>query len=279
MCLNTLIKNRCTPTLSVNKFALLGRRGNTSQASKAIKFWEFISVQEAANGRQLLMDGKPMRTPAGNNLLIPYEKPAVLAELIAQEWRSLHSLKLKSHLIPLTSLAGRSIDITKEQIEEEIPKLLKYLDTDTFLVLSPKKDCEGKVRAAQDKLFPPVIEEARKEWGLPKTGLSTLDTEIAICGNYQPIDTRNKVSEWMRSLDHWQFASLERATATAKSLILGMNTVLQKMPVKEISDLSNLDVNLQTEFWGMVEDTHDVLREDVPRLLGSAYINSLKEEN
>lgn len=250
-----------------------------STQAKAIKFWDHISVETTPTGRRVCIDGKSLKTPNNQPLEIPLSKPAIIAELIAQEWRALPSLKLKTHNIPLTSLAGRSIDITKEQIEEEVPKLMKYLDTDTLLVLSPKKDCEGKLRKAQDELFPPVLAEAREVWDLPRNGLSSLDTEIALCGNYQPVDTRYKVGEWIKSLDTWQFASLERATAAAKSLVLGMNTVLHKRPVEEIAMLSNLDVQKQIEFWGEVEDTHDVQKEDLPRLLGSAYINALKNED
>lgn len=242
---------------------------------RAIRFWDHISVQDGPAARRVCIDGKPLKTPLGKTLEVPHAKPAALAELIAQEWRVLPSLKLKAHMIPLTSLAGRALDVTTAQREEEAEKLLKYLDTDTLLVLSPHKDCEGKLRAAQEELFPPVVDEARKVWGLPKTGLSTLDTERAACGNYQPVDTRRAVRDWILGLDPWQFASLERATTAAKSLILGMNTVLHLRPVAEIARLASLDVLMQTELWGEVEDTHDVQKEDLARLLGSAYINAL----
>lgn len=243
--------------------------------SKTQNFWEHMSVSETETGRRVHMNGSSMKTPAGKPLEIPFTRAAVLAHLIAQEWRALSSLKLKSHLIPLTGMAGRSLDITPEERAEATEKLLPYLDTDSLLVLSPHKDCNGELRKAQDALYPHIVEDARKFWGLPADGLKVLDTEKQLFGNYQPAATKDKVREWINTLDNFEFVSLERATAAAKSLIVGMNVVLHRRPVVELAMLSSLDVIHQIALWGEVEDTHDVDREDLHRVLGAAYLNSM----
>lgn len=218
-----------------------------------------------------------MKSPGGNHLEVPHYKPEALSELISQEWRVLPSLKLKSHMVPLTSLAGRSIDILPEQREEALNKLMPYLDTDTLVVLSPKKDCNGELRAAQEALYPHIIEDACQVWNVPYKNIRILDTEVSLFGNYQTEETKVNVRKWIQSLDNWQFASFERATTAAKSLIIGMNIVLGKRPVSELAMLSSLDIIHQTALWGEVEDTHDVDRADLHRLLGAAYINAIEK--
>jgi len=247
--------------------------------SKTQRFWEQMSVEDSGTGRRVCMTGTPMKTPGGKVLEIPYSKPESLAHLIAQEWRVLSTLKLKNHMIPLTGLAGRSLDITPEERKEATEKLLPYLDTDTLVVLSPHKDCKGELRKAQDALYPHIIEDAKQVWGLPADSINILDTEKNLFGNYQPEATKKTVLKWIESLDNWEFVSLERATTAAKSLIIGMNVVLNRRPILELAMLSSLDVIHQIALWGEVEDTHDVDREDLHRILGAAYINSMRERN
>lgn len=237
------------------------------------KFWTKISVDETPTHRAVTLEGKPLKTPGGNPLLIPNTKPAFLSHLIAQEWQVMPTLQLKAHHVPLTSLASRAIDISEEERVIVAEKLLPYLDTDTLLVIAPVKDCEGRLRADQLEKFGPVVEDACKVWGIPK--LNYLDTESQLFGNYQTPEAKEKVMDWIKSLDNWKFASLERATTAARSLIVGMNTVLHRRPVAELAHLASLEVAHQTEIWGEVEDTHDVDHEDIRRLLGACYINAL----
>lgn len=247
---------------------------STSSAQELVdKFWTKISVDETPIHRAVTLEGKPLKTPGGNPILIPNTKPAFLPYLIAQEWQVMPSLQLKAFHVPLTSLASRAIDFSAEERRVVAEKLLPYLDTDTLLVIAPQKDCEGRLRADQLAKFGPVVEDACKVWGVSK--LNYLDTETQLFGNYQTQETKEKVMQWMESLDDWKFASLERATTAARSLIVGMNVALQRRSVAELAQLANLEVQHQTEIWGEVEDTHDVDHEDIRRLLGACYINAL----
>lgn len=236
-------------------------------------FWEKVSVNTTLDGFQVRLAGQSLRTPGGKILTIPRNRP-LLAHLIAQEWTVLPSLKLKQHMVPLTSLAARAVDLTLDERKEATSKLLPYIDTDSLIVFAPRKDCEGALRKSQEALFPPVISEACEIWQVPT--LSVLDQETQLFGNYQAGSTKILIEKWINSLDLWRFASLERATTASKSLIIGMNIALNRRSVEELAQLSSLDVTHQTNVWGEVEDTHDVDYADIRRLLGAAYINALE---
>ena len=263
-------------------------RSETNRLEKtAERFWEHVNVKKASDesGYLVQLDQSPIKTPSGLPLLVPTPKPA-LAHLVAHEWRVLPSLKIKPHSLLLTSTAARAVDLSKDFAapkgeivrEEIIEALLPYLDTDTLLIFSPVKDCEGTLRPAQEEIYRPIIKEAEEFWtrtagaDAEPVQLTWLDTENCISGNSQTAATREVVANWIRSLDSWQLAALERATMTAKSLIIGMNIATLQMSVEQASKATRLETIHQTDIWGEVEDTHDVDFHDMERSLSCAYI-------
>ncbi|ANB15401.1 Atp12p [Sugiyamaella lignohabitans] len=255
----------------------------TNRLEKTLeKFWTKVGVsqyqgsEDGLSGHVITLDSKPIKTPLGFPLVVPEYKQssAALAHLIAQEWSLLSNLKIKRHNLPITGLASRAVDLQYspegvQEIDRTIELLLPYLDTDTLITFAPHKDCDGTLRPAQEELYWPVIKEAEKFWDVK---LNVLDSETTLFGSKQSLETRQKVENWLRSLDIWQFTALERATTAAKSLIAGMNIVTHKRTPDEVAKLVNLETTFQTEQWGEVEDTHDVEHADIRRLLGSAYI-------
>lgn len=154
----------------------------TNRLEKTLeRFWEKVTIGRRSNNDDkdqdnfvILLDDKPIKTPGGNQLVIPNSKPT-LAHLIVHEWTILPSLKIKPHLVPLTSLSSRAIDLTyrtensNQLIDSSIldnitDALLPYLDTDTLLVFSPHQDCEGKLREAQESEYRPLVSFAEEFW-------------------------------------------------------------------------------------------------------------------
>lgn len=262
----------------------------TNRTEKTMeKFWSKVGTapykpETSVNGLKAVgydgdvvtLDSKAIKTPSGFPLVVPSYKNPALVHLIAQEWSVMPSLKIKPHAVPLTSLAARAVDLQHSEeghLEQDaiVNHLLPYLDTDTLLVFSPVKDCDGTLRKAQDEEYRPIIKLAEKFWGVD---LNILDTEISLFGNKQSDETRAKVVDWIKSLDTWKLAALERATTAARSLIAGMLIVTDQLSPEEVSRLVDLETTHQTAYWGEVEDTHDVQHFDIRRLLGSSYLTA-----
>lgn len=272
----------------------------TNRLEKTLeRFWEKVSVGERARENPnvsdyvILLDNKAIKTPVGNSLVVPKEKKA-LAHLIAHEWRILPSLKIKPHLVPLTSLASRAIDLIDGNADVSfqesgkcvdpavlnniIDALLPYLDTDTLLIFSPHSDCEGELRVGQEEEYRPLISLAEKFWSHYSTDkkpitLKWLDTDtMGFATNRQSAEAKAAVTNWIKSLDPWDLVSLERATMSSKSLIIGMLIATGQISVKEAVRVSTLETIFQTKVWGEVEDSHDVDSHDIRRTLASAYI-------
>lgn len=257
------------------------------------------------------MDKRALKTPDKNLLLIPLRKP-LLAHAIALEWTHLRSAKeiQNGHLIPLTQLAARVIDIAateeKEKVEEEeevegkdaasrgssaereaiIQTLIRYLDTDTLLCWAPTPPAHttepGKktLRQMQIEAYRPLSSWlTTRLW--PGVDLRPDDGDHGIGGAGQPRATREMVMNWMRSLDLWRLVGLERTTLASKSLLVGARLVSEWDPViggkgawgvREACEAASIEVRWQTRQWGEVEDTHDVEKEDLGRQVGASWL-------
>jgi ATP synthase F1 complex assembly factor 2 len=262
------------------------------------RFWDEVDVKPTADGSalQIHLDSKPLRTPLGNPLAIPATRP-ILANLIKHEWTSLATTNIKPHTLPLTSLSSRVIDLLQSSSDPEaaakvgsrdtiIQDLLRYLDTDTLLVFSPKAEYEGALRQAQEDLYRPIIAEVEKFFDVKLTYLDS--DRDGLRGNSQTPETREKVAEFLNSLNYYDLVALEKVTLTAKSLICGLLTVVTKSkdfnhtelekPLEVIAKAATLEIIYQTEKWGEVEDTHDVDYQDIRRSISSAAILAFEEK-
>ncbi|CAI8499178.1 unnamed protein product [Hanseniaspora opuntiae] len=300
--------------LGVDKSIENNLKTETNRLSKTMtKFWENIDITKNKNNDYVLtMDSKPVRTSMGNHLVIPSNKP-LLGMLLMNEWRNLTDSKVKPYDLPITSLISRCIDMSKsyealnnkdltdfeklakeeEMItklgcikrEELYPQLLRYLDTDTLVCLSPLHEFEGKLRNEQNEKYLPIIkqfEEYLSQFSPNKDiKIRILDGETdGFRSNNQSKETQDAVVEYLKQLSIWELVILEKCVLSSKSFILGWylismhNNSLKnhKHTVQDLVRLSNLEIIYQTERWGEVEDTHDVDQRDIIRKINVCSI-------
>ncbi|KAL9124538.1 MAG: hypothetical protein Q9217_006140 [Psora testacea] len=215
------------------------------------RFWKAVSVQTDEQGTHTIsLDTRPVRNPATKTPLhIPPSKPH-LATAIALEWDLLTSAQqaLRSHLIPLTSLASRAHSLALEDGQTTGPEgfaaagskgegtryeivntLLRYLDTDTLLCWAPPMTkAEGEnVNAEGERLRDVQIRTARpilayltqRVW--PGVELRETLDDGSILPRSQPAATRAVIKGWMAGLPAWELVGLERAVLAGKSLCVG----------------------------------------------------------
>lgn len=254
---------------------------------------------------QVLLDKRPVRTPNKDILSIPPTKPH-LAHAIALEWDVMTSAQqaLKSHLIPLTSLAARAEDIIREEAngvtttrDQILTTAMRYLETDTLLCWEPERE-RHPLERTNDKGEP--IESLREiQVRISKDIMSFLSTKVwpgleivpildtqSILPVAQPKATQEAIRAWVQGLDAHDLAGLERGILATKSLLVAVRLVAEwsenfrhlqsqrekKFGLEEAAEASSLEVKWQTDMWGEVEDTHDVDKEDMKRQLGSVVI-------
>ncbi|POS87119.1 hypothetical protein EPUL_002109 [Erysiphe pulchra] len=282
------------------------------QAEKGQKrFWKGVHVREVEYTR-------PLRRSNSKILTIPSTKPH-LATAIALEWDFLDSARdaLKPHLTPLTSLTSRALDIAESDASQEtttnsgairndiVKLLLRYLDTDSLLCWAPTPPPEipgyethvsriVPLRDLQRRAAEPILAFLeQKLW--PGVSIEPVLEEDSIIPRAQSPETRLIIRNWIHQLSAFNLAALERGTLAGKGILGAARLVAEwaedfqylaendtsrlRFGVEEAAAVASLEMEWQIKMWGLVEDTHDVEREDLRRQLGSVVLLVSGTEN
>ncbi|KAK0729878.1 hypothetical protein B0H67DRAFT_638446 [Lasiosphaeris hirsuta] len=222
----------------------------------AKRFWKEVHVKEINGAYEIHLDARPLRRPNTKDpIRLPLSKPH-LASALALEWDQLVSAQegTKQHLIPLTSLVCRALDIADDDAlhassspsqhptalrEGLAPSLLHYLDTDSLLCWAPPVDeddltshasilnADGKsLRELQEAAAQPVVAFLTAHvW--PGLSLVPVLDGTSIMPRQQAPGTREVVQGWVLGLTGWELAALERATLGGKSLLVAARLVAE----------------------------------------------------
>lgn len=218
---------------------------------------------------------------------------------MALEWDVLTSARqsTKQHLIPLTSLVCRALDLARDDASgarrDVTASVLRYLDTDSLLCWAPpagpydlRNDAGECLRDVQQRAAAETLSFLSTHVWAGVVVRPVLDGH-AIVPRRQPEGVREAVQAWVEGLDAWEIAGLERAVLAGKSLVAAARVVAEwsegpsgrrhvgaegKFGIQEAAKAVSLEVDWQTTQWGEVEDTHDVQKEDLRRQLGSVVL-------
>lgn len=263
------------------------------------------NIDEATGVLQIHLDKRPLRRPTKDILAVPLHKPH-LASAIALEWDLLVSAQqaLRHHLIPITSLVSRALDIADDDAKGQgeiranlVKTLMRYLDTDSLLCWAPEPvpDPPGyethvgrteSLRSIQIRTAKPIIQFlTEKVW--PGVEIIPILDEGSIMPRSQPQMTKDVIQGWISGLPAFELAGLERGVLAGKGLLGAARLLVEwsselehlkgdnsegTFGVEEAALAASLEVDWQTGMWGAVEDTHDVEREDVRRQFGSVVL-------
>jgi chaperone required for assembly of F1-ATPase len=122
------------------------------------RFYKEASVAAGRGGFEVLLDGKPVRTPAKRALALP-SRP--LADVVAAEWAG-QGETINPAVMPLTKLANVALDRVAAEPEAVAAEIAKYAGAD--LVCYRASEPEELV-AAQKAAWDPVLGWARDALG------------------------------------------------------------------------------------------------------------------
>ncbi len=122
------------------------------------RFYETATVGGGGDGFEVLLDGRPVNTPARRRVLAPVR---ALAEALASEWAS-QGETINPASMPLTRLTNTVIDGVADQMMAVEAELMKYAASD--LICYRAGEPEGLV-AAQAGAWDPILNFARDQLG------------------------------------------------------------------------------------------------------------------
>lgn len=208
------------------------------------RFFKSAAAVETAGGYTVLLDGKPIRTPARAPLVVR-SKP--LADAIAAEWQA-QGDEIKPAALPLTRIAGTAIDLVAERREQIVGEVAKYAATD-LVCYRTEEPTELAVR--QHRTWQKQLDWANERYA-----------PLAVTAGIAPVtQTPAALAAYRRAVaayDDMMLATLHLATAALGSLVLALALIEGRIDADEAFTAAELDQTFQIERWG--EDAEAMAR-------------------
>lgn len=203
------------------------------------RFYKETAVDAGEGGFRVLLDGKPVRTPAKAVLIVPTQ---ALAMAISDEWRSVaEGAEIKAAHLPLTRLATTGLDRVPGQRERVIDDTAKYAGSD--LLCYRASDPESLVRR-QQMTWQPLLDWAAERYDAPlvvREGMSFVA---------QPEESVVKLRAAVAAHDDLALSSLYNLTHISGSVVVALATSERRLSAEDAFAAAQLDEIYQVERWG-----------------------------
>lgn len=200
------------------------------------RFYTNAGVEETRGGARLVLDGKPVRTPAKGELIVP-TRP--LAEAIAAEWNA-QGEKIDPTTMPLTRLANTIVDGLIGREEAIADDIESYGAND--LLCYRAGEPEGLVILQRAK-WDPVL-----AWAKETLGARFVLAE-GVMPVEQPYDTRTAVRAALKPYDAFALAALHVMTTLTGSALLALAVARGGLTADEAWDAAHVDEDFQIGLW------------------------------
>jgi chaperone required for assembly of F1-ATPase len=203
------------------------------------RFYEHAGVEPGEGEFRVVLDGRPVKTPARRPLAAPTE---ALAQAIAAEWEAQHDV-IDPARMPLTRLANSIIDGVVDAAAAVKAEVEKYLGSD--LVFYRASGPAGLV-AAQSKGWDPVLAWARETLG----ARFMLGEGIAFVA--QPVEALAAAGAAIPA-DPWRLGAVHTITTLTGSALIALALARGALSVEQAWTAAHVDEDWNMDFWGRDE--------------------------
>lgn len=204
---------------------------------KARRFWKAASVEAEGGGWQVLLDGRPIRTPGKLPLVMPTR---ALAQAIAAEWDAQADV-IDPNTMPLTRAANSAVEKVTPQFAAVADMLAGYGGTD---LLSYRASGPATLAERQAAGWDPLIDWAARALRAP---LKITEGVIPVA---QDAGALARLRARLDALTPWQLTALHDLVTLPGSLILGLAVLEGRLDADAAHALSRIDETFQAERWG-----------------------------
>ena len=212
------------------------RRGGRPSLRR--RFYEHVDVGETGEGGdvQILLDGKPVKTPRRRALAAPTR---LLANAIAAEWDTQKEV-IDPARMPLTRLANAAIDAVRDASAAVTDEVAKYLGTD---LLCYRADAPAGLIEKQSAAWDPVLGWAREQFGV----------RFMLAEGVVHVTQPREAIATMRAAipgDPWRLAAVSSITTLTGSALLALALVHGALDAETAWAAAHVDEDWQMSQWG-----------------------------
>jgi chaperone required for assembly of F1-ATPase len=201
------------------------------------RFYEKAAAAPAAGGVAVLLDARPVRTPARGALAVPTEE---LAEAIAAEWNA-QGEKIDPRSMPLTGLANAAIDRVAPEQAVFAAGLARYGESD---LLCYRAEGPRPLVERQAAAWDPLLAWARRRYDVDFTVTS------GIIHRPQPAATVERLAGAVAARDPFRLAALSPLVTISGSLVIALALTEGEIGLAPAWAAANVDEAWQAEQWG-----------------------------
>lgn len=201
------------------------------------RFWKDATVLEAPGGFTVVLDARPIKTPAKAALVVP---TGAMAQAIADEWQA-QGDQIDPQSMPMTRSANAAIDKVQTQFDEVAGLITAYAETDLlcYRAVSPVE-----LVARQAAAWDPLLAWSSARWGI----------EWQVTAGIMPVaqapETLAVLRAHVTGFTPFELTAFHDLVAMSGSLVIGLAVTEGHAPADALWDVSRIDEAWQAELWG-----------------------------
>ena len=195
------------------------------------------ATRPAGDGWGVALDGRAMRTPGRNELVVPSE---MLAAAIAAEWDAQRD-EIRPMTMPLTRLAATAIDRTCMQRAQIVAETANYAGTD---LVCYRADHPPELAARQQSGWQPLLDWATVRYD------ASLAVTSGVIPTRQSAASLKAFARAVAALDDFRLTALHTLAAACGSLVIALALLEGRLDAATAFAASQLDETFQIEAWG-----------------------------
>ena len=201
------------------------------------RFYKQVSVGEGEDGFRVLLDGRPVKTPAKQFLALPTR---ALAEAIAAEWAG-QGEEVAPLSMPFLRLADTVIDGVAANRAAVVEAILRFGENDLLCYRAHQPpDLVQRQRDGWD----PILDWARRRYGVEFVVLEGFGHQD------QPEQTLSAFRAALERQDSFSLAALHVVASIAGSVVLALALAEGELAPAQLFALSRIDEEYQAGKWG-----------------------------
>lgn len=201
------------------------------------RFYTEAGVAGREDGWALVLDGKPVKTPARADCLLPTE---AAARLLAQEW-SEQADRVDLLAMPATRLAFSVIDLADSKRNEWAERIAAYGASDLLCFWT---DEPHELLERQQTAWRPWLDWAARALG------AELQAAAGALELRQTPEALRAMAAAVLELDDWRRAGGAELVGPLGSAVLTLAVLRGELSAETAFDLSRLEETFQNEKWG-----------------------------
>lgn len=201
------------------------------------RFWKEVTIEPVDAGLAIRLDGRPVRTPARAELLVPAEQ---LAEALRDEWRSVDD-QIDPRAMPLTGLTNAAIDRVAPDRLAFAASLARYAETDLACY---RAEWPPELVQRQAEAWDKLLAWARRRYDVD------FSTTSSLMHVPQPQATIEQLAHAVSALDPFRLAGLSPLVTIGGSLVAALAVLEKAISPDDAWGTVSIDDRWQLEQWG-----------------------------